>query len=282
MELKTTVEYLTRLGYGIDGTAIVLGTGLGGLVDMIDVEIETVYSAIPGFAAATVEFHEGKLIQGKIQGHPVVVMQGRFHYYEGYSMQEVTFPIRVMKMLGAKRLLLSNAAGCINMEWEKGDLMLIQDHINLLPEDPLHGPNDDSQGLRFPDMSNAYAPDLNAQLSEHARQLGITLRKGVYAAVKGPNLETAAEYRMIKRIGADAVGMSTVPEVKVANHIGLPCSAVSVLTDMCDPDDLQAIDIQDIIDTALKSEINLIALTGKFLEQAETLALRGALNSMSK
>lgn len=270
MELTETVGYLKKIGYATDGTAIVLGTGLGGLTESIEVELETPYERIPGFPAATVEFHQGRLIQGRIDGHPVIVMQGRYHYYEGYSMQEIAFPIRVMKGLGAKRLLLSNAAGCINMSWQKGDLMLVQDHINLLPDDPLHGPNDESQGTRFPDMSEAYSVELNRLLEQVADHERITLRNGIYVAVKGPNLETAAEYRMLKYLGADAVGMSTVPEVKVANHIGLPCAAVSVLTDMCDPGNLQAVDIQDIINTALKSEKQLVRLTRRFLEKVAT------------
>ena len=269
MSLETTVSYLKEQGFGLEGTAIVLGTGLGGMIEAIEIEREAAYDAIPGFPEATVEFHKGKLIQGWIGNHPVLVMQGRYHYYEGYSLAEVTFPIRVMKALGATRILLSNAAGCINKEWEKGDLMLLNDHLNLLPEDPLHGPHEESHGVRFPDMSAAYDRYLNSRMRSVAEELGITLRNGVYAAVKGPNLETAAEYRMLHRLGADAVGMSTVPEVKVASQIGLPCLVISVLTDMCDFDDLQPIDIQDIIDTALKSEKKLIQLTRTFLEKVE-------------
>ncbi len=268
MHLETTLEYLTKRGYGLStGTAIVLGTGLGGMIDEIDIAIETAYESIPGFPAATVEFHEGRLIQGTIEGTPVLVMQGRYHYYEGYSMREISFPIRVMKALGAESLILSNAAGCINRSWEKGDLMLIEDHINLLPEDPLHGPHDPAQGARFPDMSEAYDLQMRNAFIGIAKDLSIVLRQGVYAAVKGPNLETAAEYKMIHRLGADIVGMSTVPEVKVANQVGLPCAAISVLTDMCDYDDLQLIDIQDIISTALKSEKNLVALTKAYLKK---------------
>ncbi|CAG0911926.1 unnamed protein product [Cyprideis torosa] len=171
-----------------------------------------------------------------------------------------------MKALGASRLLLSNAAGCMNMDWKKGDLMLVDDHINLLPEDPLHGPNDSAKGPHFPDMSEAYTSDLKDKIVQMAAELNVELRRGIYAAVQGPNLETAAEYRMLKSLGADAVGMSTVPEVKVANHIGLPCAAISVLTDMCNPDALEPVDIQDIIATARTSEKALISLTLKFLE----------------
>jgi purine-nucleoside phosphorylase len=266
MELKTTEDYLRRLGYAGPCTAIVLGTGLGRLVDAVDVEMETAYDSIPGFPEATVEFHKGRLIKGRISGHPVLVMQGRYHYYEGYSMQAITFPVRVMKALGARRLLLSNAAGCMNMEWQKGDLMLVDDHINLLPEDPLHGPNDSAQGSRFPDMSKAYASDFKDKIVQLAAELNVVLRRGIYAAVQGPNLETAAEYRMLRSLGADAVGMSTVPEVKVANHIGMPCAAISVLTDMCNPDALEPVDIQDIIATAMTSEKALVSLMLKFLE----------------
>ena len=267
MDIDTTLKHLTELGYGLHGkgTAMVLGTGLGGMVDEIEVVLETAYESIPGFPEATVEFHKGKLIQGRIGGHQVLVMQGRYHYYEGYSMKEISFPIRIMKALGAERLILSNAAGCINRGWEKGDLMLVEDHIDLLPEDPFRGTYDvPSKSLG---MIEAYDMAIRQKLILTAKNLNITLRQGVYAAVKGPNLETAAEYRMIHRLGADIVGMSTVPEVKVANQIGLPCVAISVLTDMCNYDNLQPIDIQDIISTALKSEKKLIALTKEYLKK---------------
>ena len=193
-------------------------------------------------------------------------MQGRFHYYEGYSLQQVTFPVRVMKALGAGCLLISNASGNMNAHWHKGELMLIEDHVNLLPDNPLRGSNDEKLGPRFPDMSCPYAKTLNDQLSKLAEGERIVLRKGVYVCVMGPNLETRAEYRFLRGIGADAVGMSTVPEVIVANHCGLPCCAISVLTDDCDPDHLQPANIEEIIAIARKAEVTLARLYVKLIE----------------
>jgi purine-nucleoside phosphorylase len=238
-----------------------LGTGLGNaFIEEIENPIYIDYEEIPYFPPATIEYHKGRLISGIIHGKRVLVMQGRFHYYEGYSMQQITLPIRVMKMLGIKNLLISNAAGNLNMNWKKGELMLLDDHINLQPENPLRGKNLDALGSRFPDMSVPYSKTLNEQLIDLAEQKKITLRIGVYASVVGPNLETRAEYRYIKRIGADAVGMSTVPEVIVANHMSLPCCAISVLTDDCDPDNLAPANIADIIATAGKAEPDLTTL----------------------
>jgi purine-nucleoside phosphorylase len=206
------------------------------------------------------------LIFGEINGKKVLAMQGRLHYYEGYSMEKITFPIRVMKALGVKYLLLSNAAGAINLEYRKGELMLITDHINLLPENPLRGVNDEDQGPRFPDMSCPYSENINKMLSDISIKENIVLHTGVYASVQGPNLETRAEYRLLKIMGADAVGMSTVPEVIVANHIGLPCAAISVLTDECDPENLKPADINDIIATAGTAENKLTRLYIKLIE----------------
>ena len=259
-KIVQTVDFLRNRGLHNSEIGIVLGTGLGKLVNEIDVEVEIAYEEIPNFPVATVEFHSGKLIYGKLEGKQVLAMSGRFHYYEGYNMQEITFPIRVMKFLGVKTLLLSNAAGSMNLDWKKGDLMLLDDHINFLPDNPLFGKNMDELGPRFPDMSEPYDRKLNASLKRIAKENGVNLHEGVYVAVGGPNLETRAEYRMLRRWGADAVGMSTVPEVIVANHMAMPCCCVSVLTDDCDPDNLQKVDIQDIIETAGLAEEKMIIL----------------------
>ena len=242
-------------------TGVILGTGLGrGFVEQMTDTVVIDYRDMPHFPVSTVESHQGKLILGEVGGRIIVVMQGRFHYYEGYSMQQITFPVRVMHRLGIRRLLISNAAGNLNPDWKKGELMLLDDHINLQPENPLRGSNDDTLGPRFPDMIEPYDHMLNRHLEHLASEAGIILRKGVYAAVPGPNLETRAEYRYLRRIGADAVGMSTVPEVLVAAHMGLPCCAVSVLTDDCDPDNLKPVDIADILATAHEAEGKLSAL----------------------
>ena len=233
----------------------------------IDIELEIDYSEIPHFPVSTVESHKGRLIYGNLQGHKVLAMQGRFHIYEGYTLQQVTLPIRVMKLLGVKWLLLSNAAGGINKSYEKGDLMMLDDHINLLPANPLTGANLDEFGPRFPDMSCPYSPSINQKMLAGAAKLGITLHKGVYAVVSGPNLETRAEYRYLALIGADVVGMSTVPEVIVANHMGLPCAAVSVVTDLCDPDNLVPANLADILETAGKAEIKLTRLFNEVISQ---------------
>lgn len=240
---------------------VILGTGLGNrFVTEIKNPIVINYNSIPHFPISTVEFHKGKLIYGTVKGKKVLAMQGRFHYYEGYTMQQITLPVRVMKMLGIKNLLISNAAGNMNLKWKKGQLMLIDDHINLQPDNPLRGQNFEVLGPRFPDMSRPYAKDLNKKLIAIAKKKKIKLNVGVYVGVMGPNLETRAEYRFLHRIGADAVGMSTVPEVIVANHMGLPCCAVSVLTDDCDPDNLKPAVISEIIEIAGKAEAKLTEL----------------------
>jgi len=246
---------------------VVLGTGLSNLISKMEIEVEIPYTEIPNFPEATVEFHSGKLIYGNISGKKVLVMQGRFHYYEGYTMKQITFPIRVMKVMGVQHLLLSNAAGAMNLDWKKGDLMLIDDHINLQPDNPLFGKNEDFLGDRFPDMSQPYSKVMNDQLKEIAEEKGIYLREGVYVSVAGPNLETRAEYRFLRNIGGDAVGMSTVPEVIVANHMNLPCIAISVLTDECDPDNLKPIKIEEIIETAGKAELKLTELYEELIDR---------------
>ena len=260
-ELKDAVSFLTDAGVESPEVGVILGTGLGGLfVQEIKNQQVVEYKDIPHFPVSTVESHKGKLIYGDVQGKKVLAMQGRFHYYEGYTMQQVTFPVRVMKMLGVKNLLISNAAGNMNLGWKKGGLMLLDDHINLQPDNPLRGKNLDDLGPRFPDMSQPYSKKLNDLLIDIAKEKGIGLNVGVYVAVVGPHLETRAEYRFLRNIGADVVGMSTVPEVIVANHMGFPCCAISVLTDDCDPDNLAVADIADIIAAAGKAEPALTEL----------------------
>ncbi len=257
-KIVKSVDYLKDQGFVPAQVGVILGTGLGkSFLQEMQIEKSLDYKSIPGFPIATVEFHSGKLHYGSLQGKKIIAMQGRFHAYEGYSTQEVTFPVRVLKKLGVQTLLISNAAGNLRKDWHKGELMLIEDHINLQPENPLRGPNINELGPRFPDMSKPYAPSLSVLLRDIAKQKNIVLREGVYASVLGPNLETRAEYRYLQRIGADAVGMSTVPEVIVAVHCGLPCAAVSVLTDDCDPDHLEAVSIENVIALAATAEPKL-------------------------
>jgi purine-nucleoside phosphorylase len=265
-ELNQTITYLKLAGVLNPEIGIVLGTGLGRMASEIEVILSLDYRDIPNYPLATVESHTGKLIYGKLQGKLVLAMQGRFHYYEGYSLQQITFPIRIMKLLGIRCLLLSNAAGALNVQFKKGSLMLIDDHINMLPDNPLRGKNFDNLGPRFPDMSQPYSAELNEQLLRIAEREHITLHKGVYVAVTGPNLETRAEYRMFRNF-ADAVGMSTVPEVIVANHMNLPCAAISVLTDECDPDNPVPAKIEDILETAAKAEIHLCRLLSSLIKE---------------
>jgi purine-nucleoside phosphorylase len=265
-ELNQTINFLREAGVHDPEIGIVLGTGLGRMASEIEVFVSLDYSDIPNYPLATVESHSGKLIYGKLQGRMVLAMQGRFHYYEGYSLQQITFPVRIMKLLGVRFLLLSNAAGALNPRFKKGSLMLIDDHINMLPDNPLRGKNFDELGPRFPDMSQPYSAGLNGLFERIADREKITLHKGVYVAVTGPNLETRAEYRMFRNF-ADAVGMSTVPEVIVANHMSLPCAAISVLTDECDPDNLAPARIEDILETAAKAEINLCRLLSALIKE---------------
>lgn len=262
-EINEATAYLRRKGFDTPEVGVVLGTGLKKFVDNIEIECQIPYAQIPHFPVATMEFHAGHLIMGKCGEKKVIAMQGRFHYYEGYSMKEITFPIRVLKNLGIKNLLISNAAGGINPSLVKGDLVAIDDHINLQPENPLTGSNEEALGPRFPDMSQPYDRSLMDLLESISAPL--TLKRGVYAAVSGPNLETRAEYRYLRIIGADMVGMSTVPEVIVANHMGLPVLAVSVITDECDPDNLQPIDISEIIAVAGEADQRLSELFVKLI-----------------
>jgi purine-nucleoside phosphorylase len=247
--------------------AVILGTGLGGLAREIALQTELGYEQIPGFPLSTVESHAGRLLFGTLGGRRVVAMEGRFHRYEGYALSEITFPVRVLRALGATTLVVSNACGGMHPLWAPGDLMLIADHINLLGDNPLIGPNDDALGPRFPDMSAPYDPDLRSLAREVARDLRLTLREGVYVAVTGPNLETAAEYRFLRTIGADVVGMSTVPEVIVAVHGGMRVLGISIITDACLPDALEPADVATIIATARTAEPNLTRLVTGVLER---------------
>ncbi len=264
-QITEAYEYLSQAYHKKPQYGIILGTGLGALIKDIEVEKQVSYTDIPHFPVSTVETHAGSLIFGKLGGKDVVVMQGRFHYYEGYNMQQVTFPVRVMKLLGIEKLFVSNAAGGINPTFEKSDLMVIEDHINLQPENPLTGPNLDKFGPRFPDMSEPYNRSLIQLAFDIAAQEDLGLKKGVYVSVSGPNLETKAEYRFLRTIGADAVGMSTVPEVIVARHAGLPVFALSVITDLC-YGELEEVSIESVIAAAAKAEPNMTRLIRKMIE----------------
>jgi purine-nucleoside phosphorylase len=246
---------------------VILGTGLGGLAERIQVETAIPYEEIPHFPLSTVESHSGRLLLGTLGGKPTVAMQGRFHRYEGYTLQQVTFPVRVMRALGAETLVVSNACGGMNPFWTPGDLVLIADHINLLGDNPLIGPNEDSLGPRFPDMSEPYSQALQEIAVQVATEKKIALRRGVYVAVPGPNLETRAEYRMLRTLGADVVGMSTVPEVIVAVHGGMRVVGISIITDACMPDALEVADIAKIIAVANRAEPNLTALVEGIVER---------------
>lgn len=246
---------------------IILGTGLGNLGENITEKTEIPYAEIPHFPVSTVLGHKGQLIAGNLSGKRVVAMQGRFHYYEGYSMKEVTFGVRVMKFLGAHTIIESNACGGLNPQFDAGDLMIITDHINLFPENPLRGKNDDNLGPRFPDMCCTYDKEIIELAENTAIELGIKIRKGVYVGVAGPNLETAAEYRMLRIIGADVVGMSTVPEVIVARHMGMKVLGISVVTDMGLPDALKPMSHEKIVKIAEESEPKLTKLVSEILKK---------------
>ncbi len=265
--IEEAADFLKQRGFDTPEVGIILGTGLGKLIEKVAIEAEVSYNHIPNFPTATVEFHKGKLIYGTLEGKKVVLMQGRFHVYEGYSLRDVTFPVRVMHLLGIKHLLVSNASGAINLNFKKGEIMLIDDHINLQGDSPLAFRGVEKMGERFVDMSAPYNVEMNQKMEQIASEKNIKLHKGVYASVVGPQLETRAEYRYLKIIGTDAVGMSTVPEVIVANHLGLRVSAVSILTDECDPDNLQPVDIEEIIAMAAKAEPDMITLFTELIKQ---------------
>ncbi|GAA5020837.1 purine nucleoside phosphorylase [Marivirga lumbricoides] len=251
--IQSVVDYKPEVG-------IILGTGLGALVEDIEIHQKISYKDIPNFPVSTVETHSGFLIFGELSGKKVVAMQGRFHYYEGYSMQQVTMPVRVMKLLGIQYLFISNAAGGLNPSLKLSDVMVINDHINLFPENPLRGANLDEFGSRFPDMYEPYDRKLIEKAMEVAKDAGINLQEGVYAGVPGPNLETPAEYKYLETIGADAVGMSTIPENIVARHMQLPVFAISVITDLCTPEQLKPVSIPEIIGAAMKAQPKMMRI----------------------
>lgn len=273
MELSDRIrEAVETIRVSYDGSpviGIVLGTGLGTLADRIQATCRIEYSKIPHFPSSTVDSHAGELVFGTLSGKSVMAMAGRFHAYEGYSLQQVTFPIRVAKALGIRALVVSNAAGGLNPQFEAGDLMLITDHINMMGDNPLIGPNDDELGPRFPDMSEPYSKELAALADRVALEQGLRLQRGVYLACPGPSLETRAEYRFMRTIGADAVGMSTVPEVIVAVHAGLKVLGFSAITDECLPDALKPADINAIIAVANRIEPKLAALVSACIERME-------------
>jgi len=266
-QINDAVAAVRHMTDSAPDVAIILGTGLGALAEQIEGSISCPYANLPYFPVPTVATHEGNLVFGSLSGKNVVTMQGRFHYYEGYSMQETTFPVRVAKALGAKTLIVSNAAGGLNPQFRAGDMMIITDHINLMGGNPLIGPNDDLLGPRYPDMSEPYSTELIELAETIALEQAMKVQEGVYVAVAGPNLETAAEYRFLRYIGADAVGMSTVPEVLVAVHAGLKVFGVSAITDECLPDALQPANIEKIIRIAGDIEPRLTKLVGYLIER---------------
>jgi purine-nucleoside phosphorylase len=253
-QFKQSVEYIQSKISSNPTIGIVLGTGLGGLVKEIEVTTEISYSDIPHFPMSTVESHSGKLIFGKLGGKEVVAMQGRFHYYEGYTLQEVTYPIRVMKMLGIEKLFVSNASGGVNPDFIVGEIMILNDHINFFPGNPLIGKNLDELGPRFPDMSEPYDPTMIQLAKDIAKENDIRIAEGTYLGLTGPTLETPAEYKFVRTIGADAVGMSTVPEVIVARHMDLPCFAISIITDLGVPGKIKKVSLAEVIEVASKQE----------------------------
>jgi len=259
-QIDETLRFIRTKTASKPPVGIILGTGLGGLVKEIKAETLIDYGEIPHFPVSTVESHHGKLIFGSLSGKSIVAMQGRFHKYEGYTLQHVTFPVRVMKFLGVKSILISNAAGALNPFFRRGDVMIMADHINLLGDNPLIGKNDESLGPRFPDMSEPYSRELITIAEQAALDLKIPVRKGVYAAMTGPMMETAAEYRFLRMIGADAVGMSTVPEDIVAVHMGLKVLGFSILTDECFPDALVPVTLKEVIKVANKAEPKMTAI----------------------
>jgi purine-nucleoside phosphorylase len=261
-----TGSFLRNAGIDQPKVGIIMGTGLGAMATKIRNPVQIPFADIPNFPEATVEFHKGHLLAGTIGAVNVIAMQGRFHFYEGYSMQQITFPVRVMKELGVQYLFLSNAAGGLNLTYKKGDLVLLEDHINLLPDNPLRGVNDPALGQRFVDMSQPYDTVLQTLLEKKAASQQFALKKGTYVAVMGPSLETKAEYRWLRSTGADMVGMSTVPEVIVANQVGIRCAAISVITDECDPDHLEPVNIPEIIRVAGKADLVLSDLLVKVIQ----------------
>ena len=273
--IEQAVEHVRGRGDWNPEVGVVLGTGLGALITDIEIDQAIDYAEIPHFPVSTVESHNGRLVFGRLQGRSVMAMEGRFHYYEGYTMEQVTFPIRLMQKMGVETLIVSNACGGMNPGYRRGDLMRIDDHINLIGDNPLRGPNLDQLGPRFPDMSEPYDRGLGALADRVALEAGIRLHVGVYVAVAGPNLETRAEYRFLRTIGADVVGMSTVPEVIVARHANMRVLGVSIVTDECFPDALEPVDVETIIRVAGEAEprmTRVIRDTIARLDEAERLA----------
>jgi purine-nucleoside phosphorylase len=266
-QIQEAAAFVRGQWKGTPAAGIILGTGLGKLTEDVAAEAVLPYEQIPHFPRSTAPSHKGQLVCGKLGGKPVVVMEGRQHFYEGYTLQQVTFPVRVMKALGVGVLVVSNACGGMNPQWQKGDLMLIEDHINLLGDNPLIGPNDDRLGVRFPDMCHAYDRELLKLGRRIALEEKIVCHQGVFVAVSGPNLETAAEYRFLRTIGADVVGMSTVPEVIVAVHSKMRVMGVSVITDMCLPDALEPVSLPEIIKTANEAEKSLRVLVRRVVAE---------------
>jgi len=267
-KINQTKAYIIQQTRFSPEVGIVLGSGLGGLVHEIEISHSLDYASIPNFPVSTVKGHSGKLIFGMLGGKKVIAMQGRFHFYEGYSMQEVAFPIRVMKSLGIKRLILSNASGGMNPEYQVGDIVIINDHINMMPTNPLIGKNDDELGPRFPEMSEAYDKDMVNLARKIAGEKNFRAHVGVYAGLSGPCFETPAEYRYLRIIGADIVGMSTVPEVIAARHAGIPCFAVSIVTDLGGFDVAEKVSHEEVLKVATKSESKLTAILKELLERS--------------
>jgi len=268
-KINETIDVIRKFTKDEYPVGIILGTGLGGLVKEIDVKYEIDYENLPHFPLSTVESHHGKLIFGTINSKNVVAMQGRFHFYEGYSMKQITYPVRVMKFLGVKTLLVSNACGGMNPIFKRGDVMLMSDHINLLGDNPLIGKNEDNFGPRFPDMSEPYSKELIELAEELALENKIKVQQGVYVAVPGPNLETKAEYRFLRAIGADVVGMSTIPENIIANHMGMKVLGVSIVTDECFPDSLKPVNVEEIIATAMKAEPKMTLIMKEVIKRIQ-------------
>lgn len=266
-EIRQAVAAIRKKSKLVPEVAIILGTGLGNMVKKIKIEAEIAYSDIPNFPVSTVQSHAGKLILGTLSGKKVAVMEGRFHCYEGYTPQQVTFPVRVLKELGAKILVVSNAAGGLNLNYRKGEIVVLEDMINFMGVNPLIGPNDERIGPRFPDMCAPFSARLAGFAEQASREVKISVRRGVYIGVLGPNLETRAEYRMMRNFGADVVGMSTVPEVIAGVHMGMEILGVSIVTDVCDPDHLEPVDIKEIIKTANEAGPKLDKLIEKAIEK---------------